>query len=289
MGKIVFMTTIAIENVSDTALWVAAYRAIESERRDALYQDPLAGKLAGERGREIARSMPYGEVTGWIMVVRTIAIDRLIFEALEDGVDTVVNLGAGLDTRPYRLNLPAALKWIEIDFPHLIQMKNEKLVGEKPKCELTRIGLDLSKRSEANRVYAEIGSQAGRVLILTEGVVPYLSNAQAADLAEDLRKVPNFHYWIQDYQKSGLWNRPAKLKKKLAKAPMKFQHPDPLDFFLSHGWEVKHNILAVEEGERVGRKFPIPFPWGYLAIFAPRAKKQAFRGAAGYVLFMAHR
>src|SRR5437773_1190282 len=46
------MTT-AIRSVSDTALWVAMYRAYESERADALFSDPYARRLAGPRGEAI--------------------------------------------------------------------------------------------------------------------------------------------------------------------------------------------------------------------------------------------
>src|SRR5690606_19356298 len=100
------MTGTPIADVSDTALWVAAFRALESERPAALFQDLLAATLSGERGRAIARAMPYPKILAWMMAVRTVAIDRLIFEAVDAGVDTVVNIGAGLDTRPYRLELP---------------------------------------------------------------------------------------------------------------------------------------------------------------------------------------
>ena len=91
-----------IEHVSDTALWVAACRALESERPDALFRDPLAARLAGERGREIARSMPNQAATSWSVVVRTCVIDDFLREAIASGVDTILNLGAGLDTRPYQ-------------------------------------------------------------------------------------------------------------------------------------------------------------------------------------------
>lgn len=56
----------------------------------------------------------------WVLTIRTVAIDRLIVMAIENGVDTVINLGAGLDTRPYRMKLPSLLRWIEVDFPHMI-------------------------------------------------------------------------------------------------------------------------------------------------------------------------
>lgn len=46
-----------IRNISDTALWAAVYRAYETEREDALFQDPYARRLAGERGERIADSI----------------------------------------------------------------------------------------------------------------------------------------------------------------------------------------------------------------------------------------
>jgi len=60
-----------IRNVSDTALWVAAYRALESERPDALFHDPYARELAGERGWRILEGLPKARRTDWPMVVRT--------------------------------------------------------------------------------------------------------------------------------------------------------------------------------------------------------------------------
>src|SRR5262252_5973616 len=105
----------SITHVADTALWVATYRALESQRPDALFRDPLSDMLAGERGRNIAASMPYPKFMAWALAIRTVAIDEMIVRALSLGVDTVLNLGAGLDTRPYRMNLPASLRWIEID------------------------------------------------------------------------------------------------------------------------------------------------------------------------------
>lgn len=45
-----------VRDVSDTALWVAVYRARETERPDALFRDPYARRLAGARGEQIARA-----------------------------------------------------------------------------------------------------------------------------------------------------------------------------------------------------------------------------------------
>ncbi|HMC32560.1 MAG TPA: class I SAM-dependent methyltransferase [Candidatus Angelobacter sp.] len=52
----------SLRNISDTALWVAIYRARETERPDALFRDPFARKLAGARGEQIAQEMQLGSV-----------------------------------------------------------------------------------------------------------------------------------------------------------------------------------------------------------------------------------
>jgi len=58
-------------------------------------------------------------------------------------MDTVVNLAAGLDTRPYRMALPAALHWVEVDLAGILDYKEEILADEKPVCRLDRVRLDL--------------------------------------------------------------------------------------------------------------------------------------------------
>jgi O-methyltransferase involved in polyketide biosynthesis len=49
-----------IEHISDAARWVAVYRAMETERRDAICRDPDARRLAGARGEAIVREMRKG-------------------------------------------------------------------------------------------------------------------------------------------------------------------------------------------------------------------------------------
>ena len=68
-----------ISDVSDTAIWVAHYRVQESERPDALFHDPLAKLLVGDRGAQIAKRFgPTGKYTAWSVVSRTILIDDFI-------------------------------------------------------------------------------------------------------------------------------------------------------------------------------------------------------------------
>jgi len=80
------MTAAPIQDVSETALMVAVWRAQENERRDPLYRDPFAlnYKLAGTRGQEIVAGRPRIRATmgAWMMAVRTRIVDDLIGEVL---------------------------------------------------------------------------------------------------------------------------------------------------------------------------------------------------------------
>ena len=76
-----------ISNVSDTARWMAAYRAAESARHDALFNDPFAERFAGERGHAIAAAAPRLTRNGWWWVTRTKLIDDLVAESVQNGCD----------------------------------------------------------------------------------------------------------------------------------------------------------------------------------------------------------
>jgi methyltransferase (TIGR00027 family) len=180
-----------IRNISDTARWAAVYRARESERKDALFRDPFARRLAGERGEQIADALPKGNRNTWSWVMRTWLFDQLIAEQISQGVDLVVNLAAGLDARPYRLALPSSLTRVEVDLPELIDFKEAALEGEKSSCVLERIRLDLSDRDARRELFEKLGRRGRKALILTEGLLTYLTSQEVGSLAEDLARPPS--------------------------------------------------------------------------------------------------
>jgi methyltransferase (TIGR00027 family) len=277
-----------INNVSDTALWIAAYRAQESERPDAVFKDPLARKLAGERGFKMVEATPIKEHMAFAMVARTTGIDRLINVAIERGIDTVINLGAGLDTRPYRMPLPVNLRWIEVDFPHMIDYKNRLLENDIPACHLQRIATDLSDTIKRKMLFIRLGAETKRALLITEGVVGYLTNEQGAQLSKDLVAIPTFHYWILDYNQGAMrrHRRATDLKKILTNAPLQFNVNDPIAFFTSHGWKVHDNIYLLDEGDRIGRRLPpFKFPLNLFIKLFPKKAREIGNKTYGYVLF----
>src|SRR5207248_4874728 len=132
--------------------------------------------LAGERGMQIAAAAPHTKAMEFAMVTRTSAIDRLVLLAIDLGVDAVINIGAGLDTRPYRLPVPKDLLWFELDFEDMIRYKEELLRDEQPRCNLTRIPVDLRKDDQRISTFNKVGDKVNNALIITEGLIGYLTN-----------------------------------------------------------------------------------------------------------------
>src|SRR5262249_6347523 len=88
---------------------MAVCRARETERPDPHFCDPFAAALAGDAGAEISRGAAIDD-RSWFFTARTVLFDRFITAEVHRGVDLVVNLAAGVDARPYRLDLPVSLQ-----------------------------------------------------------------------------------------------------------------------------------------------------------------------------------
>lgn len=131
----------------------------------------------------------------WSVAIRTLVIDDLVRSVIAVGADTVLSLGAGLAARPYRPDLPDSLRWVEVDHPSLIEGKERQLRDERPTCRVERIGLDLAERDARRELFGRIGASSEHALVLTEGLLPYLSVDDAAALADDLRGDATFVSW----------------------------------------------------------------------------------------------
>jgi methyltransferase (TIGR00027 family) len=278
-----------IENISDTALWVAYLRALESERPNALFHDPFARELAGERGARIAQSMPNRKTMAWHVALRTRIIDEMLVQAIErHGCDTVLNLAAGLDTRPYRLELPSSLHWIEVDLPAIFAYKNEKLVDKQPKCSLERIELDLADVSSRRDLFKRVEAQAKQVFVLMEGLSAYLTNEQLGSLATDLHAQPGFHWLLTEFMTAGgLKYVSRSWQKQLARgnAQIRLTLDDSETFYRQYGWKMAQLRLIAEEAEVHHRK-PFFFWLIYLGTFNKAQRRQAiYRDIGGFALF----
>jgi len=254
-----------IRNVSDTAHWVAAYRAWESSRPDALFRDAFAADLAGDRGQQIAKMMKRrgGLGNGWPIITRTKIMDDYINASVADGCDCVLNLAAGLDTRPFRLQLPGSLRWIEVDLPEILEHKERVLRGQLPSCELERRRIDLSDTALRGELFDEVSSRASRVLVISEGLLVYLEPEVARALSRELFARDSLRWWVTELSSPGILTRMKRgAGRQLASAPMKFAPDNGVAFFEEQGWTLQDIRSLFKEAARWKRA-----PW-YLRPFA---------------------
>lgn len=269
-----------IRHISDTALWVAMYRARESERPDAHFHDPYARRLAGERGERIVANMSKRMSIEWPMIARTVSIDRIVDDAIKAGADMVINLAAGLDTRPYRLELPADLEWIEVDLPGMVEYKEHALAGETPKCKLERVRLDLRDIDGRRELFTRLNGECSRALIISEGLLIYLSRDEVTALAQDLAAQPNFLEWVIDLANAALLKMMKKTYQSLddVGASMKFAPLEGPDFFEPFGWKAVETHSALHTAAKLKR---LPFLYRLFALFPDsqgRKPKQVWGG-----------
>jgi methyltransferase (TIGR00027 family) len=125
--------------------------------------------------------------------IRSRFLDKLVLDTVsEHGIATVLSIGAGLDSRPWRLELPAALRWIEVDFPEMLDYKDAIMASSAPKCRRERLAADLNDAAGRQSVFGAAGD--GPTLMITEGLLMYLP----APTIEALAAATPAGHWLLD-------------------------------------------------------------------------------------------
>jgi methyltransferase (TIGR00027 family) len=246
-----------VSNVSDTARWVTALRAKESARPDALFHDPLADRLAGERGHAIVSAAPRSIRDGWWLVARTKIIDDLIADAISQGCDRVLNLAAGLDTRPYRLDLPPELIWVEADLAPLVAEKDQLLADQTPHCRLSRHAVDLADPTARDAFLDDALAGATKAFVLTEGLLMYLEFADVVGLARAFER-PEIAWWTFDFGAGGVKSTMNnKTDGMMRNAPVRFAAANGLAYFEDLGWSIAASESLMTAARRFRRLPPL--------------------------------
>ena len=271
-------------DISDTARWVAVYRARETERRDAVFSDPFARALAGDRGEQMAQATPFADEAAWSFTARTYLFDRVVEKAVAAGADVVVNLAAGLDARPYRMALPPSLRWIEVDLPEILDYKTTILASSEPRCALERVPLDLSNADARRGLFMRIGRTASRALVLTEGLLLFLMSDEVCALGRDIAAQPVVAQWAVDIVSPGLLEM---MKERMgamvaaAGAPYVFAPQEGPAFFEQCGWAPDEVRSLLKTAHRLGR---LPLALRMLAMLPEPAGPHGSRPWAGVVV-----
>ncbi len=278
--------TNSIRNVSDTALWVAIYRAMESERPDAIFRDPYARRLGGERGEAIIRELPDGAAMSWPLVVRTAVMDEIVQRCVREGARTVLNLAAGLDARPYRMDLPADLRWIHVDMPEMVEFFREQMASETPRCRLEFVAADLRDADVRRDVLARAATEAP-VLVITEGLLIYLQADDVAALARDLHDIAKARWWLSDLASPTLLKRLERTwspKLRAGNAPFVFGPREGTDFFSPFGWKESEFRSHWDESIRLKRTMKGAWFWRAMMAITPKRKREKIKRISGMML-----
>jgi methyltransferase (TIGR00027 family) len=185
----------AEQKVSNTSLGAATMRLIEQYKPEQirLFNDPVVKDLIGTPIRFL---MQFGgmrrltlqqsdAITKGIygaQICRTRYIDEAVQAALAGGIDQVVILGAGLDTRPYRLGGIERIKVFEVDLPAVQADKKRKLekhFGRLP-GHVSFIPIDFDSQNLETVLAGTPFDRSKPALFIWEGVTQYISGEAVA-------------------------------------------------------------------------------------------------------------
>lgn len=274
-------------DISKTAVWVAKFRASETLRKNAMFKDDYASRLIEPWEDEMTVGFKkIQEHLEWSVLSRTVIIDEVLSRTVKYNIDAIINLGAGLDTRPYRLDLPQNLCWYEIDLPHVIRFKEEKLSDCVPVCKLDRIGMNFENPAERKKVFADISNKNKNILLLTEGVIPYLTAAQVNTIATELYENKKIKFWILEYFSPQVYPYLKMATGNASNLKFKFSFfpEDWVKFFSMNGWKLNEISYSYQVAEKFNRIPNMALLSKILLPFTSKKKKEAAKKVSGMML-----
>src|SRR5690242_19263825 len=241
--------------VGETARWMAAARARESRRPDRLFDDPFADALAGPDGPGLLTYFHPSHANddgNPYLAIRTRWFDDFLMSLVDEG-SQVVGLGAGLDTRAFRLDWPDGVTVYEVDQPAVLAYKHKCLepAGATPRCDRRVIPVNLGDDWETALLDAGFDRDKPTIWF-AEGVFFYLPEEMARTVLRNTAKLsaPGSRIGL-DLIGTGIF----KLKymreflRRLAEAdsPWRFGTDDIPAFMASAGWT---DIKVTEPGNK---------------------------------------
>jgi len=131
--------------ISKTAVYCCGVRMQDAERDKPVCGDTYAKVFMNEQGLQILEAFKDETRANTSNVGRHRIIDDLLRQELGANPNlTVVIIGAGFDTRAFRLN---GGTWVELDEPQVIAYKDERLPASSSDNELHRISIDFATDS----------------------------------------------------------------------------------------------------------------------------------------------
>jgi methyltransferase (TIGR00027 family) len=259
----------SMSGVGLTARWVAANRALETDRPDPLYRDPYARELAGDAGFDMLYTMralggaPDAATPDPYLSIRTRFLDDGLLASVRDSaIAQVVILAAGMDARAFRLDWPKGTRLFEIDRDDVFRHKEPVLarLQAQAACDRRVVRQDLAQP------WAEALIQSGfdpsqPSAFLAEGLLYYLDEPSVASMFDTLRRIAATGSWLgldvitPDVLTTPFMRAYLNRLEQLG-CPWKSGIADPDAFLAVHGWR-STNVLPGEPEAHYGR-WPMP-------------------------------
>jgi O-methyltransferase involved in polyketide biosynthesis len=185
------------------------------------------------------------------------------------------------------MDLPPTLRLVDVDLPGILDYKVDTLKDQKPKCRYEAIRVDLTDDAKRHAVLTQLGSSTTRGLVVTEGLLIYLTDEQVAALSKDLHAAGGLHWWIIDIAHPRLLKMMQKMWGKsleAGNAPFKFAPAEGTKFFEKLGWKEVTFRSNMEEAKRLKRGMPGMWFWGLIGKLYPKRIREQFRRFAGTVV-----
>jgi len=254
--------------VGGTGLTIAGIRAAETKRADRLFADPLAGAFVAAAGS------PPSQATGrqaaalrlWV-VARTVFLDELLMAACADGVRQVVLLGAGFDTRAFRLPWPPGVRCFELDTPDVLDSKQQVLTAQHAVSTCERLTVPGDLRGDWPAALRAAGLRPGEPAAwVAEGLLVYLSPDDVDELLDQVTSLsaPGSRLGLTFRNRAPADQTSPAVALRRSAAP-----DDPAGWLAGHGWAAQ--LSGAREVLRAHGRAAQDAPGGRRATRSPRA------------------
>ena len=237
--------------VSKTAFYCCGVRMQDAESARPVIGDNYAKRLMSEEGLQYWEEFKEFKMPNASNIARAHVIDNYLRQLLSARPDsTVILIGAGLDSRAYRLT---GGSWVEIDEPGVIEYKNEKLPVSECENPLVRIPIDFETQKLTDKL-SNYRNRSG-VIIIIEGVLMYLTMAEREALVSILTSLFAVHVVLCDLMTKKFFEKlgqPLHKKIKAHGASFTDMMNDPADLFLRHGYRQLAKIPTIKTSIQLG-------------------------------------
>jgi methyltransferase (TIGR00027 family) len=223
----------------------------DARRTPSLCNDSFAERFMDERGMQIFAPFKSETMPNISNILRCRIIDGFVRNSLsEDAESLVISIGAGFDSRPYRLN---GGNWVELDEPQIINYKNEKLPIAECKNILTRMAIDFSSETITEKLMSFKRDKP--IIIVIEGVFMYLEPETIEDTLRQIQSLCPRHVLLCDLITRKFFEKFAtRVHAKLVSAGGQFterpEHPEAI--FAKNGYVVTSHTPMFRRATELG-------------------------------------